>query len=110
MVRAAQRRDEPIAELARRYDINQNQLSRWMREYSEGAPWSRVKSVGLLPVSIVSEAEPSASLALEETGQDSCRDTHAPSLRATLALKSGHRLELEGLDVEHFKVLVQVLT
>jgi len=38
MVREAMQPDRSIAEVGRLYDVNQKQLSRWIREYRDGEP------------------------------------------------------------------------
>ena len=50
MVREAMQPDRSIAEVGRLYDVNQNQLSRWIREYRDGAAWSNQT---LVPVELV---------------------------------------------------------
>ena len=40
MVREPMQPDRSIAEVGRLYGVNQNQLSRWIREYRDGAAWS----------------------------------------------------------------------
>ena len=40
MVREAMQPNRSIAEVGRLYGVNQNQLSRWIFEYRDGAAWS----------------------------------------------------------------------
>ena len=49
MVPEAMQPDRSIAEVGRLYGVNQNQLSRWIREYRDGAAWS---NQALVPVEL----------------------------------------------------------
>lgn len=87
---------QSIAGVAAKYGINANLLHKWRA--AEPAP-------GLLPVEVVEPPVAVSSQAPAATGQDNCR-----GVSATLALTSGHRLELNDLGLEHFKTLVELLT
>ena len=88
---------QSIAGVATRHGINPNLLHKW-RAASEASP-------DLLPVQIVDTPVAISSGSSATTGQDNCR-----RISATLALTSGHHLELNELDPEHLKTLIEVLT
>ena len=64
MVKAALGSGRPIAEVARRHNVNQNQLTRWIREFQNGASWrdGSDDAAVLLPVKIADETRSTLSL------------------------------------------------
>lgn len=50
MVELALNADDSIAAVAQRLEINQNQLSRWIREYRRGDAWAAIAHATWLPV------------------------------------------------------------
>jgi transposase-like protein len=93
MVREAMQADRSIAEVGRLYGVNQNQLSRWIREYRDGAAWS---NQALVPVELVE-----TSVATSECLDVEVRGAHVPppsTASATVVFPSGRRVDLTGLD------------
>jgi transposase len=105
MVREAMQPDRSIAEVGRLYDVNQNQLSRWVREYRDGAAWSNQT---LVPVELV-ETDVSTSAWFDADAQeDAVPTTSAAS--ATVLFPSGRRVDLTGLDRSLLCALIESLS
>jgi transposase-like protein len=60
MVELALNADDSIAAVAQRLEINQNQLSRWIREYRRGDAWAAIANATWLPV-VLEDANESGS-------------------------------------------------
>ena len=107
MVKAALDSDRPIAEVARRHNVNQNQLTRWIREYQNGASWSHREdhSAVLLPVKIADEDRSTLSLPAKPARPQ----VPSPYLSATLEFESGVTVELTGLSGADLKMMLEVL-
>ena len=95
---------DSTAAVARRYQLNDNLLFKWVSEYRSNALWVS-RATQFLPVEVVDKPLAVSPQPPITTGQDNCR-----RVSATLALTSGHRLELNDLDPEHLKALVELLT
>ena len=95
---------DSTAAVARRHQLDDNLLFKWVSEFRHSALWVSL-ATPLLPVEVVDQPVAVPAQAPPATGQDNCR-----RVSATLALNSGHRLEFNGLDAEHLRVLVEVLT
>lgn len=106
MVKAALGSDRPIAEIARRFDVNQNQLTRWIREYQNGASWRyrHIESPALLPVKVTDHERATLTVPSKEKAP-----VQRPSLKATLEFESGVTLELAGLSGADLKMMLEVL-
>ncbi|HSG02859.1 MAG TPA: transposase [Marinobacterium sp.] len=107
MVKAALESGRPIAEVARRHNVNQNQLTRWIREYQNGASWrdGSDDAAVLLPIKIADQTCSTLSLPTKAMHtQESL-----PSLRATLEFESGVTVELTGLSGDDLKMMLEVL-
>jgi len=107
MVKAALESGRPIAEVARRHNVNQNQLTRWIREYQNGASWrdGSDDAAVLLPVKIADETCSTLSLPTKSMH----RQESLPCLRATLEFESGVTVELTGLSGADLKMMLEVL-
>ena len=88
-----------VAQVARRYDVNANQIFNWMKDPKfAGNDAANEEDARFLPVEIVSEPAP-AALTVETTGV------------IELELTNGHRLRISGgYDPEVIARLVQHLT
>jgi len=95
---------DSTAAVARRYQLNDNLLFKWVSEYRSNALWVS-RATQFLPVEVVDEPLALSPQVPRKTSQD-----NGLRLSATLSLNSGHRLELTDLDAEHLKILVEVLT
>lgn len=95
---------DSTAAVARRHQLNDNLLFKWVSEYRSNALWVG-RATEFLPVEVVDQPVTVSPQAPAASGQYNGR-----RVSATLALKSGHRLELTELDVDHLKILVEVLT
>jgi len=107
MVKAALDSDKSIAEVAQRHNVNQNQLTRWIREYQNGASWRHraEDSAVLLPVKIAEKERSTLSLPTKRV-----RPQVSPSsLTATLEFESGVTVELTCLSGADLKMMLEVL-
>ena len=87
-----------VAQVARRYDVNANQIFNWMKDPKFADDAVDEEGARFLPVEIVSEPAPAAP-AVETTGV------------IELELANGHRLRISGgYDPEAIGRLVQHLT
>jgi transposase len=57
-----------VSVVARRHDINANQLFAWCRRYRDGAAGGAMEPIGLVPVSLVAAAGGTASAGSIEIG------------------------------------------
>ena len=55
IVLEALKQEQSMAQLALQFEINANQLTRWIKEYREGASWAHKAQQGFLPVNILPE-------------------------------------------------------
>lgn len=105
IIKQAKAADNSVSVVARKYDINANQVFRWMREMEKGhARWVQVVNDQLpapkeqvastfLPVAAVAPPEPVKSA--------------MPSI--TLELASGHRVTIENADASILQILLTTL-
>ena len=91
--------DESTASVARQYQLNDNLLFKWISEYRSNALW-------------VVRAQPFVPVVIQDTPVGSPLSSVQPAaeVQANLILKSGHRLELSGLDPQRFRALIELLT
>ena len=87
------------------YDVNQNQLSRWIREYRDGAAWSNQT---LVPVELV-ETGVATSAWFDADAEEDAVPT-ASSASATVLFPSGRRVDLTGLDRSLLRALIESLS
>ena len=107
MVKAALNSDRSVAEVAQSHNVNQNQLTRWIREYQNGASWRHraEDSAVLLPVKIAEKERSTLSLPTKQVrSQES-----SSSLKAILEFESGATVELTGLSGADLKMMLEVL-
>lgn len=100
IVKAALSGEHSKAAIARAHDINANQLTRWIKEYRDGAAWS-AQPTRLLPVSVASTefaVEPGVQ------GNDWLNG------EINVLLSTGHTLRLNDPSRTLLSHLVQMLT
>ncbi len=91
MVEATLDGSESVSVVARRYDVNANQLFKWRRQYREGLLEEQRASPSLIPISV-----PQPSRSEPPVMADSC--TPAPDAgRLEILLADGHRLVINGV-------------
>ncbi|MTI64712.1 transposase [Methylophaga sp.] len=101
IVKAALSGERSRAAVARAHDINANQLSRWIKEYHQGAAWA-CGETRLLPVTVATSS-----------ARD---DVQLPPAAAParcdveVVLNSGHTLRLNNPTETLLSHLLQVLT
>lgn len=95
--------EQSKAAIARKYDVNANQLSRWIREYERNATW-RSASPTLLPVMATDNAPP--HLASRPSRQN--HDTDA-GLVVRIQTPSGHCVTLSGIELAGLSSLFEAL-
>ena len=105
MVREAMQPDRSIAEVGRLYDVNQNQLSRWIREYRDGAAWS---TPTLVPVELVETGVSTSAWFDADVREDTVAT--AATASATVLFPSGRRVDLTGLDRPLLCALIESLS
>ncbi len=113
MVKAALRREDSIAGLARRFSVNQNQLSRWIREYQNSAKWAQQEqseTTSFIPVDLINAPKPLPEKQTVPALVSSKPSTSLSSVSASVDFASGHRLVVSGLDVNHLKLMLEVLS
>ena len=91
---------DSTAAVARRHELNDNLLFKWVSEYRAGALWVK-RATQFFPVVLSDETERPKLPAPPE---------RSSTLSAILALNSGHRLELSNLNVGDLKTLIEVLS
>jgi transposase len=52
IVLEALKQEQSVAQVAQQFEINANQLTRWIKEYREGASWVHKAQQAFLPVTI----------------------------------------------------------
>lgn len=93
------------SEIARKYEVNTNQLFRWTREYDAGRVlWVR-RAKGLEPLPAV--AKPSTFLPVNVTSTVSLRPSAAA---VTVEFRSGHKLMLHDITATLLQQLVSALS
>ena len=87
-----------VAQVARRYDLNANQVFNWLRDGRYAPDDSAFAEAKFLPVEIVAEAEAAGPLPVAAEGQ------------IELELAGGHRLRVSGrYDPDALARLIHVL-
>ncbi len=99
MVLEALKQEQSIAKVASDNMVNVNQLSRWIREYREGAAWAHKAQIGFLPVEVTTKvpALPTETI------------SHTKPMTATLVFEAGHRLEITSPSADALKSLAEAL-
>jgi len=95
-----------VAQAAQQFEINANQLTRWIKEYREGASWAHKAQQAFLPVTI--EPDNKASTIIQEA-QPVTTKRNLPQTCATILFNNGHRLELSKPTPVMIKSLVEAL-
>ncbi len=100
IVKAALSGEHSKAAIARAHDINANQLTRWIKEYRDGAAWS-AQTTRLLPVSVASTE---FAVAPGVQGDDWLNG------EINVLLSTGHTLRLNDPSQALLSHLLQMLT
>ena len=106
IVLEALKKEQSVAQLALQFEINANQLTRWIKEYREGASWAHKAQEIFLPVSI--EPDNKAGVLIPETQTVTTKRNFPPAC-ATIVFNNGHRLELSKPTPVMIKSLVEAL-
>ena len=106
IVLEALKEEQSVAQIAQQFEINANQLTRWIKEYREGGSWAHKAQQAFLPVAIESDKE--ASVIIPEAQPVSTKRNLPPAC-ATLLFNNGHRLELSKPTPVMIKSLVEAL-
>jgi transposase len=81
-----------VSNVARRYDVNANQLFKWRRRFGGRSVGTSVEPVRLLPVEITSALLPAA----ETRGVGASGPSAAPTGSIEIALRGGTRVRIKG--------------
>jgi transposase len=81
-----------VSIVARRYDVNANQLFKWRRQFGGSSVGASVEPLRLLPVEITS-----ASLPAAETRGVGASGPSAPTGSIEIALRGGTRVRINGV-------------
>ena len=92
MVEATLAGGESVSVVARRYDVNANQLFRWRREYREGLLADDSDSACVWPITVVSPKEPALPGTLSQGVAAESMDRG----RLEISFHAGHRLVVTG--------------
>jgi len=92
MVEATLAGGESVSVVARRYDVNANQLFKWRREYRQGLLADRGEEACLLPVTVL--ATPQRPPSVSATRRVGAEPTETGCLEVTFS--GGHRLVVTG--------------
>lgn len=103
IVEAALTGEQSKAAVVRAHDINANQLSRWIKEYHEGAAW-RIQATKLLPVTV-----DASSRALIADVKRPCSIT-TEQCAVEVTLNTGHQLILNNPSGTLLASLLAALT
>jgi len=106
IVLEALKKEQSVAQLALQFEINANQLTRWIKEYREGASWAHKAQQVFLPVSI--KPDKKVNVITPET-QPATTKRNLPPACATILFNNGHRLELSKPTPVIIKSLVEAL-
>ena len=99
------------AAVARRNEVNANQLSRWVREYQRGEHWAAPVSKSLIPV-VVESASSENIVPPEEPHSVTMapfQDNAAPLPELHIRFTNGNELSIKHATVAHLKTLVGIL-
>lgn len=81
------------AAIGRKYDINANQVTNWIREYREEADWvQEAKSSDLLPIVIGNSVDQKPR---NDAGVE-CLSEHPSGSHLTIRFRAGHELSLSA--------------
>ncbi len=106
IVELATTSERSVSVIAREYDVNSNQLFRWIREVERGsARWVRVMKG--LPLSRQAEA-PAAFLPVAVSSPSPSAELPA-NTSITVALASGHRVSVDNATPQMLTTLLSVL-
>lgn len=97
------------AAVARKYDVNTNQVCRWIREYQSGAHWVPNTRPALLPLVIASEPEVSAISISENPVLPVPADRQTANVDVSVRFNSGHQLSVNSASPEHLAALIEAL-
>lgn len=108
IVREAMAGPQSKAAIARKYDINANQVSNWIREYREQARWVSKANASILPVIV------DASDARMPQGATHM-SVHEPPVRSAVStlsvvFSSGHQLTMTQATEQQIAQIIQALT
>ena len=106
IVLEALKQEQSVAQLALQFEINANQLTRWIKEYREGASWAHKAQQGFLPVNLLREHK--ANTVVVPKAQPTTTKPNS-SACATIMFNNGHRLELSKPSPAMMKSLVEAL-
>ena len=98
------------AAIARKYDINANQVSNWIREYRNQARWVDKAQIPMLPIVLSKEithdvSEPKRDV--EKVDTQSFTQVDQPVLEVQLT--SGHRLSLRNPNELQLSLILRAL-
>lgn len=110
IVLEALKQEQSVAQLAQQYEINANQLTRWIKEYREGAGWADKAQNKFVPVTITSSkrVDPLPVKASAKSASRPVKNSK-PSTCVTVEFDSGHRLTLSSPTLGMLKHLVEAL-
>ena len=97
------------AAVARKYDVNTNQVCRWIREYQSGAHWVPNTRSALLPLVIAPEPQVSASSISENPALPKPADHQTAIADVSVRFKSGHHLSVNSASPAHLTALIEAL-
>ena len=106
IVLEALKEEQSVAQIAQQFQINANQLTRWKKEYREGASWAHKAQQAFLPVTLETDKE--VGVIIPEA-QPVTTKRNLPPACATILFNNGHRLELSKPTPVMIKSLVEAL-
>lgn len=98
------------AAVARKYNVNANQVCRWVREFRAGARWVPESPVTLLPA-IVDSTEARECRAFNDSSDRSeCSNSKVPAGPVIqVHFNSGHQLVIDTVTPSQLKMLIEAL-
>ena len=106
IIKQAQDSEQSVSVVAREYDVNANQVFRWMREMEKGkARWVRV-----INGQCQTPKAQTVSTFLPVAASSPAKLTKSITPCITVELTSGHRLSIENANTDLLQTLLTTLT